>query len=190
MSTYDYTSQIYALQNARGDMQAAKARNRAEITARYKAKIDLEIKQADRSAELEFARLLREANESGVPQSLLRSEVLRTNVWSRWTYWRDLAEIEPERKVMSDAKAERDKYKAAYRWDDDQYDVLWWQHDRKGKPMDEPIRLEVDNKDRPGSPLVTREHMALVKEHHGNYNDFLRKTAAPVIFERFPDPNN
>lgn len=184
----DVTMQIIEAQDARSRMQEAKKRIKAEVRRKYEAQMNAEVAERTQEVEIQFAKTLAKVHASGVSQALLRRDVLRTNVWSVWTYWRDLAEIEPERKVISNAKAERDKYKAAYRWDDDQYDVLWWQHDRKGKPMDEPIRMEVDNKDRPGSPLVTREHMALVKDHHGNYNDFLRKTAAPVIFERFPTP--
>lgn len=185
-SSFDYTAEIFSLQNARGEMQAAKARNRAEIMASYKAKMELDIKEADRAAELRFARLLREANAAGVPQSMLRSEVLRTNVWSRWTYWRDLAEIEPQRQVFEDAKAAKAEQNAPYRWDETEHNVLWWRTDKKGVLLPEPLRVEIVNEAKPLVPEISYAHRMILKEHIGNLNTFLNDVAGPIILERFP----
>lgn len=184
-SSFDYTAEIFSLQNARGEMQAAKARNRAEIMASYKAKMELDIKEADRAAELRFARLLREANAAGVPQALLRSEVLRTNVWSRWTYWRDLADIEPERKVIADAKAAKAEQNKPYAWDDTEDNILWWRVDKKGVLLPEPIRMEIVEH-RPLAPEISYAHRMILREHLGNLNTFLNDVAGPIILERFP----
>ena len=89
--------EIVALQRARVDLQMEKATNRVMIQAKYKAIVRQEVEEANRDVEMRFARLLKEAHEAGVPQARLRSEVLRTNEWSRWTYWRDMAGIEPVR---------------------------------------------------------------------------------------------
>lgn len=114
----DYTHEITMLQRARIDMQTEKAANKVSIKAKYAERIRQEIADADVEAEIRFARLLAEAHAAGVPQSLLRSEVLRTNVWSRWTYWRDLAEITPDRTVLIDRKEETRRANAVYRWDE------------------------------------------------------------------------
>lgn len=130
----DYTHEITALQRARIDMQAEKAQTRTTIKAKYAERIRQEIEDANQAAELHFARLLAKAHESGVPQSLLRSEVLRTNVWSRWVYWRDLAEIQPDRVMFEDAKKARNKENAVFLWADD-YSTLTVQKDARGNAI-------------------------------------------------------
>ena len=84
-------------QDARHWMQTAKKRIKAEVRRKYEARIAQEVAEATRDAEIEFARALAKVHEEGVSQATLRKEVLRTGVWSIWTYWRDLAKIEPER---------------------------------------------------------------------------------------------
>ena len=84
-------------QAARYRMQTAKKRIKAEVRRKYEARIAQEVAEATRDAEIEFARALARVHEEGVSQAILRKEVLRTGVWSIWTYWRDLAKIEPER---------------------------------------------------------------------------------------------
>lgn len=112
----DFTSEITALQRARVDMQTEKATNKITVKAKYAERIRQEIADADEAAEIRFARLLATAANAGIPQSILRSEVLRTNDWSRWVYWRDLAEIEPERVIISNARDARKKADANHRW--------------------------------------------------------------------------
>lgn len=185
--TNDLTGVLTELRLAYRAYQSAKREKKEEIRQKYEFLIAEETREAVEGAKYTFAKLLKDRKEAfDLKVTDIQDHVLRTRNWKMWEELRDYAAITPEQVLRDASREERAKLKAPYRWDDDNYDVLWWQHDRKGKPMDEPIRLEVDNKDRPGSPLVTREHMALVKEHHGNYNDFLRKTATPVIFERFP----
>lgn len=116
----DYTLEIFELQRARGEMQGAKNLLRTQIRAEYLAKAEVEI--AEKSAEVEytFARKLKEAVEAGIPQGLLRQKVLKTNTWSIWTYWRDLAEIEPERVALQNKRAKESEWCS---WNDD-YTVL------------------------------------------------------------------
>jgi len=185
MTRYDYSAEVFSLQNARGEMQAIKARNRIEITAQYKARIDHAIKEADRAAELHFAKLLKEANEAGVPQSIIRRDVLRTNVWSRWTYWRDLAEITPDSVVIGNEKAERNK---AYRWEEGQWagqprPVLVWLKDKKGKNLEVPINIIVDPEHLTLPDWTEHDLAATLKVFSNRAN--LLELAQPVINERF-----
>lgn len=118
----DYTREITALQRARIEMQVEQKTNAVTIKAKYAERIRQEIADADEAAKLRFARLLADAHAAGVPQSLLRTEVLRTNAWDRWVYWRDLADIEPERVTIRNAKEEREaenrRATQVYEWQD------------------------------------------------------------------------
>lgn len=134
----DYTHEITALQRARIDMQAEKANTRTTIKAKYAERIRQEIEDANQDAELHFARLLAEAHAAGVPQSLLRSEVLRTNVWSRWVYWRDLAEIEPDRVMIVNAKEARERENATFLWPED-YATLTVRKNSLGHTLVNPV---------------------------------------------------
>ena len=113
----DVTMQIIEAQDARARMQDAKKRIKSEVRRKYEARMAQEIAEASQDAEIEFARTLARVHAAGVSQALLRREVLRTNVWSVWTYWRDLANIEPERISTAAAKAASAKSKAGYRWE-------------------------------------------------------------------------
>ena len=97
MNTVKKAALVEEAQAARYQMQAAKKRIKAEVRRKYEARITQEVAEATRDAEIEFARALAKVHEEGVSQATLRKEVLRTGVWSIWTYWRDLAKIEPER---------------------------------------------------------------------------------------------
>lgn len=138
----DYTSEIVRLQRARLDMQTAKKTAEINVKERYAKKIRDEIKYETEQAELEFARALKEAHDRGVPSSLLRSEVLRTNVWNRWTYWRDLAMIEPDRVVVQNAREAKARENATYVWSDD-YKTLTVLRGTDGKLLDTAIVYEM-----------------------------------------------
>ena len=115
----DVTTLIIEAQDARSRMQEAKKRIKAEVRRKYEAQITRETLEATQDAEIEFARTLARVNASGVSQALLRREVLRTNVWSIWTYWRDLAGMEPERVTVANAKRERLLAASPFRWSED-----------------------------------------------------------------------
>lgn len=115
----DYTAQILALTEARGRMQLAKKVIAEQVRQEYEVKIQREIIERTTSAEAEFAQALKVANSNGVPGGVIRKSVLRTNDWSVWTYWRDLAEIEPERIVVAKAREAKEREAATYLWDHD-----------------------------------------------------------------------
>lgn len=153
MTMTDYTHEILTLQRARIDMQTEKASNRTTIKAKYAERIRQEIEDANEAAEIRFARLLAEAHSAGVPQSLLRSEVLRTNVWSRWVYWRDLAEIEPDRITIVNAKKERERENAVFLWSED-YQTLTVKKNSKGIALDPAVVYYMGNLRKMGSYWV------------------------------------
>lgn len=93
----DLTSLVVEGQQARAVMQEAKRRNKATVKAKYEARMRAEIAELNAEVEHTFAKTLERLNENGLTQALIRREILRTNVWSTWTYWRDMAGIAPER---------------------------------------------------------------------------------------------
>ena len=98
---HDYTAEIIALQAARTALQVSEKTIAAEVKARYRDIARAEIESRITDNRIDFSRKLKAAHDAGVPASLLRSEVLRTNTWDRWTYWRDLAGIEPDRRLST-----------------------------------------------------------------------------------------
>lgn len=112
----DVTMQVIEAQEARSRMQEAKKRIKAEVRRKYESAIALEIAERSQEAEVEFARILARVHAAGVSQAILRRDVLRTNVWGVWTYWRDLAQITPERVSASTAREEARLANAVHRW--------------------------------------------------------------------------
>ena len=133
----DVTTLIIEAQEARSRMQEAKKRIKAEVRRKYEAQIKRETAEATEDAEIEFARVLARVNAAGVSQSLLRREVLRTNVWDIWTYWRDLAGMEPDRVTVSNAKKERELGRSPCVWSEDRL-TLTVRKDSKGQEI-EPV---------------------------------------------------
>lgn len=182
----DHTVEILRLQQAREELAVTKAAVRARIKAKYNARIADEIQRETAQAELEFAHLLKQANDRGVPQSLLRLEVLRTNTWSRWTYWRDLAQIEPDRITVANAKQARKLANLPYRWDAEARTITWL----KG-PKGEPLREEVifgdlDPDERSGYQAVVRSHnngKVIVDAYGTSLSKFLDLHVVPVMRE-------
>lgn len=137
----DVTTLVIEAQDARSRMQEAKKRIKAEVRRKYEAAIKRETEEATVDAEVEFARTLARVHAAGVPQNVLRREVLRTNVWHEWTKWRDLAEIEPERVSVQNAKAAKIEAERPYRWDltNPERPTLTWLRDDKGDLLTTPI---------------------------------------------------
>lgn len=138
----DVTTLIIEAQEARSRMQEAKKRIKAEVRRKYEAQIKRETAEATEDAEIEFARVLARVNAAGVSQSLLRREVLRTNVWDIWTYWRDLAGMEPDRVTVSNAKKERERENAVFLWSED-YSTLTVQKDVDGVAFAAPMMYDM-----------------------------------------------
>lgn len=118
----DYTAAVIRLENAYSSMQIARKRVADEVRAEFQRAIRDEITRRQHDIEHEFARELRLESERGLPGSVIRAEVLRTQDWGRWKKWRDLADIEPERVTIRNAKeereAERERATRVFEWRD------------------------------------------------------------------------
>jgi len=88
---------IASAADAKVRMQAVKQRNRASVRHKYEGMARREIADLNAGAEAEFAGMIAKLHDAGVPQGVIRKEVLRTNTWGVWVYWRDLAGIPPAR---------------------------------------------------------------------------------------------
>lgn len=113
----DYTAEVIRLEGLYEGMQIAKKRIADEIRSRHRVAIRHEIEEAQRGIEYEFARELATSHASGLPGQVIRSNVLRTQDWGRWKKWRELAEIQPERVTVANAKAEAKAQKDGYAYD-------------------------------------------------------------------------
>lgn len=137
----DYTAAVIRLENAYESMKLARKRVADEIKARHRLEQRREIEEATREAEYEFAAALAREVSLGLPGNIIREEVLRTQDWSRWKKWRELANLEPERVVLANAKAERARAEAPFVWNDD-YTVLTVRRDPSGTALPTPVDLD------------------------------------------------
>jgi hypothetical protein len=113
----DTTSLIIEGQNARLTMQEAKRRNKAEIRRKYEAKMRAEIDEANVEAEVTFANTLARIFATGLlTVREIQREILRTNSWDTWVYWRDLAGIPPERASAATVRAKREQEQRGWYW--------------------------------------------------------------------------
>lgn len=147
---HDITSLVIEAQDARSRMQEAKKRIKAEVRRKYEAAMKRDTAEAIQDAEIEFARTLARVNAAGVSQSILRREVLRTNVWDIWTYWRDLAGMDPERVTIQNAKKERERENAVFLWSED-YQTLTVKKNSKGIALDPAVIYYMGNLRKMGS---------------------------------------
>lgn len=147
--TKDYTTQIAELLDARGRMQILKRTVASEVRLAHEASIQREIKDRTVSIEAAFAQKLAVAAAAGVPQSLLRSKVLKTNDWERWVYWRDLAEIEPERVSVQNAKEAKRLAEAASTWDFEE-GLFYIRRGPEGNVISDPVAYRIDSIRRAG----------------------------------------
>ncbi len=138
----DFTQYVIELVEAKSRMRIAKKVIAEQVRAEYEGRILREISERTASIEADFALRLKMASAAGVPGGVIRKNVLKTNDWERWTKWRDLAEIEPERVTIENArKAEADE-KAAFVWDLDA-GILYLKKDGAGNAFDPIVELDL-----------------------------------------------
>lgn len=135
MDTWD--NEIAELRPAYTAVRDAKAIIKAEVRAKYKVIIEDEILDRVKSAEYKFAKQLADVKErSGIPVTVLQEHVFRTNSWSMWEKWRDLADIEPER-VAKNTRASKLTYGE---WTED-FSTLWVRKNPEGNAITPPLQL-------------------------------------------------
>jgi hypothetical protein len=137
----DYTSAVAELSAAYQANRVANAVIATEVKNKYREQIRAEIEERKRAADLEFARhLARVKNETGIPLTLIQEHVLHTKSWDRWTYWRDLAEIAPER-VAGKSSRVQTRDNRAFDWGDD-YLILTVRMFEKIE-LDQPVEYDM-----------------------------------------------
>jgi hypothetical protein len=142
----DWTFELIELENAKAVMQEAVRAIRRDEERKAKAAAREAIKDRVEEVEHAFAQRLAAANAAGIPQALLRSEVLRTNDWNTWVKWRDKAEITPQRIVMTNAKEERARANAPFQWSDD-YSSLRVTKNTKGVEIVPPLEFIIPDEE-------------------------------------------
>lgn len=131
---HDYTAAVIRLEQSYQSMQLARKRVADEVKMEYRALMRDEIARRQKAAEAQFAGDLAIEHAAGLPGNVIREHVLHTHDWSRWTKWRDLAGIDPDRVTVLDAKKARQKENAVFLWADD-YSTLTVQKDAKGNAI-------------------------------------------------------
>lgn len=76
--------------STRGEVEAESKR----VREAYERQASQEVAKVKRGIESRLAREIRSALDRGVPTYRIRAEVLKTNAWERWLYWRDYPEAE------------------------------------------------------------------------------------------------
>lgn len=114
----DYTYEISHLLDAKYRLRQAKSQIKADEERAALVAVAARIQEKQHEADLAFAKDLALAHAKGVPQTVLRKQVLRTNDWGTWVYWRDLAKIEPDRVQIAKAKEATAKANAHFLWHD------------------------------------------------------------------------
>ena len=140
----DFTAEVAHLDAAYRANRVANTTIAAEVKGKYRAIIAEEIRIRRQEADLEFARTLaRVKEESGMPLHIIQDRVLHTKSWNRWTYWRDLANIEPERVTIANAREERLLAERVFRWevceDNEIGYAIVLMKDAEGKKLDEEV---------------------------------------------------
>ena len=112
----DYTAAVIRLEQSYLTMQLARKVVAAEVKSEYQAIMRDEIARRQKAAEVAFANDLAIEVAAGVPGNVIREHVLRTRDWGRWTKWRDLAGIDPDRLTLRNALAARAESESSFRW--------------------------------------------------------------------------
>lgn len=184
----DYTAEIAELQAAYTANRVANATIATDVRSKYRAIIAEEIRVRREETDKKFADHLALVKErADLPLHVIQDHVLHTKAWNRWTYWRDLANIEPERVTIQNAREAREIANRPYRWSED-FNTMYWLKDRAGKPLKEEIVLKMDFK-MLHIPDHLPEQRAYIDSVFGA-PAVLKKLAEEAILEKHGKPNN
>lgn len=119
----DITAPLNELRAAYRAYQNAKRDKKEEITEKYRARMEDEIRAAVEAEKHAFAKLLADRKEFyGLRVTDIQDHVLRTRNWKVWEDIRDYADIEPEqisRETARDRKKQEEIEARGYIWADD-----------------------------------------------------------------------
>jgi len=142
---HDYTAAVIRLEQSYQSMQLARKRVADEVKMEYRALMRDEIARRQKAAEAAFAQDLAIEHAAGMPGNVIREHVLHTQDWSRWTKWRDLANIDPDRVTVRDAKKAAELENASFIWSED-YATLTVKRNTKGETLLPPVIYEMATK--------------------------------------------
>lgn len=139
----DITAPLNELRAAYRAYQSAKRDKKEEITEKYRARMEDEIRAAVEAEKHAFAKLLADRKEFyGLRVTDIQDHVLRTRNWKVWEDIRDYADIEPEQISRENAREAKARENATYVWSDD-YKTLTVLRGTDGKLLDTAIVYEM-----------------------------------------------
>ena len=98
---------------------------RAEVRADFEEQIRREIERRIGAAEMTFAHRLAEAKDAyGLKVTDIMDQVLHSRAWNRWSKWRELAGMKPERVVQAEIRQAKADDRKPYRIEDGKIIVL------------------------------------------------------------------
>lgn len=119
----DITAPLTELRAAYRALQSVKRDKKEEITEKYRARIEDEIRAAVEAERYAFAKRLRDMkDEYGLRVTDIQDHVLRTRNWKVWEDLRDYADIAPEQVLRDNAREEK-KRKESGLFNPDQYRI-------------------------------------------------------------------
>lgn len=135
----DYTAEIAELEAAYRANRVANASIATEVRSKYRTIIADEIRRRKQEVDLDFAHTLaRVKARTDMPLGVIQEHILHTKAWDRWVYWRDLANIEPERVSVSAARDAKRIAGSPFRFSAD-YSTLTVTKDSTGAELAEPV---------------------------------------------------
>ena len=166
----DYTAEVVELQAAYTANRVANASISTEVKSKYRARIAEEIRNLKAEVDKRFAdHLARVKERSGMPLTVIQEDVLHTKSWDRWVYWRDLANIAPERVSVAEARKAKADENAAFVWDLDAR-KLTLKRNRAGKILSPPVLFDMET-------LQYRDRKWMMSAINGDaYDDHIRSS--------------
>lgn len=135
----DYTADIAQLESAYRANRVANASIATEVRAKYRTIIADEIRRRKQEVDLEFAHLLAVVKaRNDMPLGVIQEHILHTKAWDRWVYWRDLAQIDPERVSVTAAREAKALAAKPYQWSED-FSTLTLTRTSTGVELENPI---------------------------------------------------
>lgn len=135
----DYTAEIAELEAAYRANRVANASIATEVRSKYRTIIADEIRRRKQEVDLDFAHTLaRVKARSDMPLGVIQEHILHTKAWDRWVYWRDLANIDPERVSVNAARDAKRIAESPFQFSAD-YLTLRVTKDSTGAELAEPV---------------------------------------------------
>ena len=135
----DLTAPLNELRAAYRAYQNAKRDKKEEVTEKYRARMEDEIRSLVNAEKYAFAKRLKDTKDYyDLTVSDIQDHVLRTRNWKVWEDIRDFADIPPESVVRQNAKEAKRLANAVGVWSED-YSTLTVSKNTRGEVLDPPV---------------------------------------------------